>query len=251
MKDAYPLPRIGQTVDVLQGAVFSSRDLASGYWQIPVAPEDRHKTAFCTPDGGLYECLKMPFGLTNAPPTFQRYMNEVFKEFLYKFVLIFLDDVLTYSKTPEEHLAHLRKVFRVLRMAGLKLKPKKCNLFQNEVHCLGHVIHQKSIQPDPKKLEAIRTWERSKNVTQVRSFTEFCNYYRKFVDNFAEVARPLYLLTSKGTKVTWNDEHEEAFCTLKERLLAGPILASPNFSLHFVIDTDASETLLLEQCCRK
>ena len=245
VKDAYPLPRIGQTIDALQGAgVFSSLDLASGYWQIPVAPEDRHKTAFCTPDGGLYECLKMPFGLTNAPPTFQRYMNDVFKEFLYQFVLIFLDDVLTYSKTPEEHLAHLRKVFQVLRMAGLKLKPKKCNLFQNEVHYLGHVINQKGIQPDPKKLEAIRTWERPKNVTQVRSFTAFCNYYRKFVKNFAEVARPLYLLTSKGTKFTWNDEHEEAFCTLKERLLAGPILAFPNFSLPFVIDTDASETAL-------
>ena len=126
VKDAYPLPRIGQTIDALQEAgVFSSLDLASGYWQIPVAPEDRHKTAFCTPDGGLYECLKMPFGLTNAPPTFQRYMNDVFKELLWKFVSIFLDDVLTYSKTPEEHLAHLRKVFQELRMAGLKLQPKK------------------------------------------------------------------------------------------------------------------------------
>ena len=122
VKDAYPLPRIGQTNDAMQGAgVFSSSlDLASGYWQIPVASGDQHKTAFCTPDGGLFECLKMPFGLTNAPLTFQRKMNEIFKEDLYKHVPIFLDDVLIFSKTPEEYLEHLEKVFRVLRKAGLR-----------------------------------------------------------------------------------------------------------------------------------
>ena len=142
-KDAYRLPLIGQTIDAPKGAgVFSSLNLASGYWQIPVAVEDRHKTAFCTPDGGLYECLKMPFGLTNAPPTFQRNMNKIFKEDLYKHVLIFLDDVLTFSKTPEEHLDHLEKVSRVLRTAGLRRKPKKCNLFRTEVHFLCHVINK-------------------------------------------------------------------------------------------------------------
>ena len=245
VKDAYPLPRIGQTIDALQGAgFFSSLDLASGYWQIPVAAQDRHKTAFCTPDGGLYECLKMPFGLTNAPPTFQRHMNEIFREVLYKHVLIFLDDVLTYSRTPEGHLMHLEEVFQILRKAGLKLKPKKCNLFQKEVHYLGHVINQDGIQPDPQKLAAVREWGRPKDVTGVRSFVAFCNYYRKFVQNFAEVARPLYLLTSKGVKFTWTDEHEEAFQVLKERLLDAPILAFPDFELPFVIDTDASETAL-------
>ena len=170
VKDAYLLPRIGQTIDALQGAgVFSSLDLASGYWQIPVAAKDRYKTAFCTPDGGLYECLKTPFGLTNAPPTFQRNMNNIFKDDLYKHVLIFLDDVLTFSKTPEDHLEHLEKVFRVLRKSGLRLKPKKCNLFRTEVHCLGHVIIKEGIQPDPKKLAAIREWEPT-DVTGVRSF---------------------------------------------------------------------------------
>ena len=245
VKDAYPLPRIGQTIDALQGAgVFSSLDLASGYWQIPVAAEDRHKTAFCTPDGGLYECLKMPFGLTNAPPTFQRNMNDIFKEDLYKHVLIFLDDVLTFSKTPEEHLEHLEKVFIVLRKAGLRLKPKKCNLFRTEVHYLGHVINKEGIQPDPKKLAAVREWEPPTDVTGVRSFVAFCNYYRKFVQNFAEVARPLYLLTSKGLKFTWTEEHDKAFRTLKKRLLEAPILAFPNFELPFIIDTDASDTAL-------
>ena len=245
VKDAYPLPRLGQTIDALQSAgFFSSLDLASGYWQVPVAREDRHKTAFCTPDGGLFEFVKMPSGLTNAPATFQRLMNNIFAPDLFQHVLIFLDDVLTYSKTPEEHLHHLEKVFLTLRRAGLKLKPKKCNLFQTEVHYLGHVIDKGGIRPNPQKLDAVRNWERPKTVTQVRSFTAFCNYYRKFVKNFAEVAKPLYALTSKAVKFTWNEEHEEAFQLLKMRLLQAPILSFPNFSYPFVIDTDASETAL-------
>ena len=245
VKDAYPLPRIGQTIDALQGAgVFSSLDLAGGYWQIPVAAEDRHKTAFCTPDGGLYECLKMPFGLTNAPPTFQRNMNNIFKDDLYKHGLIFLDDVLTFTKTPEDHLEHLEKVFRVLRKSGLRLKPKKCIFFRTEVHYLGHVINKEGIQPDPKKLALIREWERPTDVTGVRSFVAFCNYYRNFVQKFAEMARPLYLLTSKGLKFTWTEEHDQAFQTLKKKLLEAPILAFPNFELPFIIGTDASETAL-------
>ena len=245
-KDAYPLPRIRQTMDALQGAgYFSSLDLASGYWQVPVAQKDRHKTAFCRPEGGLYEFVKMPFGLTNAPATFHRLMNEIFKEDLFKQVLIFLDDLLVYSETPSEHLDHLEEIFLKLRAAGLKLKHKKSDLFQTQVNYLGHVLDKTGIRPDPKKLEAVREWERPKTVTQVRSFTAFCIYYRKFVKNFAEVAKPLYRLTSKGVKFTWEKEHEEAFQLIKTRLLQAPILAFPNFGQPFVIDTDASETALV------
>ena len=156
VKDAYPLPRIGQTIDALQGAGFlSSLDLPRGYWQVPVAQQDRHKTAFCTPDGGLFEFVKMPFGLTNAPANFQRPLNNIFATHLFQHVLIFLDDVLNYSKTPNHHLHHLEKIFLTLRRAGLKLKPKKCNLFQTEVHYLGQVIDKGGIRPNPQKLDAL------------------------------------------------------------------------------------------------
>ena len=124
------------------------------------------------------------------------------------------------------------------------MKPKKCDLFQTKVNCLGHVLDKTGIRPDPKKLEAVREWGRPKTVTQVRSFTAFCNYYRKFVKNFAEIAKPLYRLTSKGVKFTWEKEHEVAFQLLKTRLLQAPKLAFPNFRHPFVIDTDASETAL-------
>ena len=145
-KDADPLPRIGQTIDALQDAgYFSSLDLASGYWQVPVAEKHRHRTAFCTPEGVLYEFVKTPFGLTKAPATFQRLINKIFKEDLFEHVSIFLDDLLVYSETPAEHLEHLEKVFLKLRAAGLKLKTKKCDLFQTQMNYLGHVIDKDQI----------------------------------------------------------------------------------------------------------
>ena len=242
--DAYPLPRIGQLIDALQGAVyFLSLDLASGYWQVLVAEKNRHTTAFCTPEGGLYEFVKRLFGLTNAPATFQRLMNEIFKD-PFRHVLTFLDDLLVQSETPAEHLEHIEKAFVKLRAAGLKLKPKKCDLFQTQVTNLGHVLDKTGTRPNPKTSEAVRDRERLKTVTQVRSFTAFCNYYRKFVKNFAEVAKPLYRLTSEGVKLTWEKEHEDAFQLLKTRLLQAPNLAFTNFRHPFVIDTDASETAL-------
>ena len=160
----------------MQGAgYFSSLDLASGYWQVPVAEKDRHKTAFCTPEGGLYEFVKMPFGLSNAPATFQRLMNEIFKEDLFKHVLIFLDEILLYSETPAKNIEHLENVFLKLRTAGSKLKPKKCDLFQTQMNYLGHVLDKTGIRPHFKKLEAVRDWERPKAVTQVRSSRRFAD----------------------------------------------------------------------------
>ena len=171
-------------------------------------------------------------------------MKKIFKEDLFKHVLNFLDDLLVYSETPAEHLEHLKKVFLKLRAAGLKLKPEKCDLFQTQVNYLGHVLGKTGIRPDPEKLEAVRDWERPKTLTQVRSFTAFCNYYRKFMKNFAEIAKPLYRLTGRGVKFTWDKEHDDAFQLLETRLLQSPILAFPNFRRPFVIDTDASERAL-------
>ena len=175
-------------------------------------------------------------------------MNEIFKEDLFKHVSVFLDKLLVYSKTPTEHLEHLEKVFLKLRSAGLKLKPKKRDFFRTQVNYLGHVLDKTGIRPDPKKLEVVGDWERLKTVTQVRSFTAFCNYYRKVVKNFAESAKPLYRLPSKGVKFTWEEKHEEVFQLMKIRLLEAPILAFPNFRHPFVIDTDASETALVLFC---
>ena len=182
------------------------------------------------PEGGLYEFLKMPFGLTNAPATFQRLMNEFSnKQDLFKHVLIFLDCLLVYSETPAEHLKQLEKVFLKLRAAGLKMKPKKCDLLQTHVNYLGHVLKKTRVRSNPKKLEAVGDWKCPNTVTPVRSFTAFSNYYRRFLKIFAEVAKPSYRLTSKGVKFRWEKEHEEAFQLLKMRLLEAPILAFPNF----------------------
>ena len=151
-KDAFPLSRIDQILDHLHGAkVFSSLDLASGYWQVPLAESAIPKTAFVTPHGGHYEFLRLPFGLCNAPGTFQRLMTAIFNEYLFSFVHIFFDDVLSFSKSEEEHEEHLRIVFEALRKANLKLKPKNCKLYQNSVTYLGYELIAEGISPDEGK----------------------------------------------------------------------------------------------------
>ena len=169
--------------------------------------------------------------------------SEIFTD-LFKHVSIFPDDLLVYSETRAEHLKHLERVFLKLRAAGLKLKPKKCDLFQTQVKYVGHVLDRTGIRPNLKKLKAIKDWERPKTTAQLRSFMAFCNYYLKPVKNFAEVAKPLYRLTSKGVNFTWEKEHEHAFLLFKTRLLQASFLTLPNFRHHLVIETDASETAL-------
>ena len=156
-KDAFPLPRIDQILDHLHGAtVFSSLDLASGYWQVPLSESAIPKTAFVTPDGGHYDFLHLPFGLCNAPGTFQRLMTIIFEKYLFSFVLIFLDDVLVFSKSEEEHHRHLKLVADALREANLKLKPKICRLFQQAVTYLGYKLSADGTAPDDNKLTAVR-----------------------------------------------------------------------------------------------
>ena len=186
----------------------------------------------------------MPFGLSNAPGIFQRLMNELFKAELHKYVLIFLDDILIYSPTLEEHVDHIRRVMLTLRAANLKLKPKKCKLFQPQVEYLGHIIDQNGSRPDNKKVEAVQTWPRPTTVTGVKSFLGFCNYYRKFVKDFAQKAEPLTNLTKKYQRFSWDTKCETAFQTLKDALTNAPLLAHPDYSSPFIVDTDASNTQL-------
>ena len=240
VKDKYPLPRIDVVVDYLHGAkYFSTLDLCSGYWQIEIEEKDKIKTAFTTEDGH-YEFNRMPFGLANAPATFQRFLDNVLRPVKTKFAMVYLDDVIVYSKTIKDHLNHLRSVFDLLRKAGLKIKPSKCIFLQTEVEYLGHIFTKEGIKPDPKKQKAVKEYPAPKNVDQTRSFLGLAGYYRKFIKNFAGKAQPLTVLTKKDTEWIWGREQEEAFQLLKDCLIKPPILRYPDFTRDFIIDTDAS-----------
>lgn len=220
--------------------MFSTLDLASGYWQTEVHPEDRDKTAFTT-GSGLYEFNVLPFGLCNAPSTFERLMEVVLNGLQWEICLIYLDDVITYSKTFEEHIERLSKVFIAFQNAGLRLKPKKCALARREVLYLGHVVSPEGILTDPDKLQRVKEWPTPCSVTEVRSFLGLCSYYRKFVSGFAHIASPLHQLTQKNTKFIWTEECEIALQKLKKSLTTAPILAYPDFNKDFILDTDASD----------
>ena len=223
-KDAYPLPRIEESLTALgSSAYFSTLDLTSGYWQVPMAPEDREKTAFTTPMG-LFEFNCMPFGLCNAPGTFQRLMERCLGHKNFETVLLYLDDVIIYSKTYEDHLKHLAEVFEILIKYGLKIKPSKCHLLKPAVKYLGHVVSAEGVQPDPDKLAAVRNWPVPTTVKEVRSFLSFAGYYRRFIPHFAQIADPIQeLLRGQPKKspktpvpIEWNEEREIAFQLLKK-----------------------------------
>ena len=241
--DAYPLPRIDDTLESFRGAHwFSTLDLASGYWQVAVDQEDVEKTAFITPFG-LYEFIVMPFGLKNAPGTFQRLMNYVLQDFLGKFVLVYLDDVIIYTKGGfETHLDHLKQVFETLRRANLKIKLKKCYFCLPNIHFLGHVVGRDGILPDPEKIEKIKNFPIPTNLTQLRSALGLFSYYRKFIKDFSKIARPMLSLLKKDTPFNWTNKQQQAFEYLKERLVKSPVLKYPDFERSFIIYTDASGT---------
>ena len=239
-KNKYPLPRIEDTKDHLHGAkFFSTIDLYSGYWQIEINEEDKQKTAFTTEDGH-FEFNRMPFGLTNAPATFQKLMNDILRPIKKEFALVYLDDIIIFSKTIESHIKHIQIVFDLLRREGLKIKPNKCTFLQKEVEYLGHIVTEDGIKPDPKKQEAIRNYPVPKNVDHLRSFLGLAGYYRKFVKNYADKAHSLTKLTSKDVEWQWGPEQQNAFQLLKDCLSSPPILCYPDFTRDFIIHTDAS-----------
>ena len=240
-KDAYPLPRIDESLNQLRGSEwFSTLDLNAGYWQVELDPCDKHKTAFVTRQG-LYEFNVMPFGLCNAPATFERLMESVLAGLQWQICLIYLDDVIVYGKTFDEMLKNLEKVFEKLLEAGLKLKARKCNLFARQVKYLGHIISERGIETDPEKVEAVKCWPQPMSKTHVRSFLGLCSYYRKFIANFASIAEPLHKLTEKSVSFKWTERCQTAFDLLKDRLTTAPILTHPDFTKPFILDTDASQ----------
>ncbi|GAU37353.1 hypothetical protein TSUD_395350 [Trifolium subterraneum] len=240
MKNKYPLPRIDDLLDQLRGAtIFSKIDLRSGYHQIRIRTSDVSKTASRT-RYGHYEFLIMPFGLTNAPTVFMDYMNIIFQPYLDKFVVIFINDILIYSKDPQEHAEHLRIVLHILREKQLYAKFSKCEFWLSEVKFLGHVISQGGVSVDPSKVEAVLNWERPRTVSEVRSFLGLVGYYRRFILGFSEIALPLTRLTRKGVAFVWDELCKNSFNLLKQKLTSAPVLVIPDLDKKYVVYCDAS-----------
>ena len=240
IKNKYPLPRIDDLFDQLQGAkVFSKIDLRSGYHQLKVKSEDVEKTAFRT-RYGHYEFLVMPFGVTNAPAAFMDLMNRIFKRYLDEFVIVFIDDILIYSKDEDQHAEHLRIVLQILKDQRLYAKFKKCEFWLDSVVFLGHIINGEGISVDTQKIRAIVDWQQPKTVFEVRSFLGLAGYYRRFVKDFSKIAVPLTELTRKKEPFVWTEKREQSFQELKKRLISAPILVLPEGIDGFAIYSDAS-----------
>jgi hypothetical protein len=248
--DKYPMPRIDDIFDSMQGANwFSSLDLASGYWQVEVEEQDRPKTAFRT-DEGFYQFKRMPFGLKNAPASFQKLMNKVLKGFINKFAQVYIDDINVYSKTFEDHISHLRQVFERIREAGLRMQRAKCSFIKSELEFLGHTVSRTGLKVDPKKIDKVKEWPKPRTVREVRQFMGLVNYYRRFVQDLSKIGRPLYALTKEGTTFKWGEDCETAFQLIKELLCSTQVMSYPNFNKPFRLTTDASKTglgAILEQ----
>lgn len=254
--DAFPLPRIDESFDLLAGAkYFSTLDLGSGYYQIGMAPEDMEKTAFVCPHG-TFEHKRLPMGLKSAPATFQRLIQTTLDELIFKSVLVYIDDIMIYSKTFEEHLTQVDRVLELIIDAGLKLRPDKCDFLKDQIKYLGHTISSEGIQANDEKIQAIVDWETPQTVESLRSFLGLASYFRKFVKDFSLIAGPLHDVVTKKLKQNkgqnkkktvsihpvedWGDKQEVAFKTLKKKLTEAPVLGFADFSRPFILETDAS-----------
>ena len=240
-KDAHPLPRIEDSLDALAGScVYSTLDMTSGYHQVEVAEADRDKTAFVTGMGHHLRYVTMPFGLCNAPSTFQRLMEKVLQGLLWRTAVVYLDDVVIYSRSLEDHYSHLEAVIQRFQQHNLKLKPRKCELFRTRVHYLGHVVTPEGVATDPALIEKVTGWDPPQNLKEVRTFLGLTGYYRRFVPAYGDVAEPLVRLTDGKTPFEWTPACQKAFEQLKTCLTSAPILAHPTAQDTFILDTDAS-----------
>lgn len=253
--DAYSLPRIDELLDLLAGSkYFSVLDLKSGYYQVEVAEEHKERTAFTVGPLGFFEQNRLPFGLRNAPATFQRLMERCLGDLSQEICSIYIDDVVVFSSSFEEHLSRLGQVFDRLDQYGLKLNPKKCQFFRTKLKYLGYIVSEEGVQTDPDKISKVKDWPQPQNEDEVRKFVGFAGYYRKFVKDFSKLVKPLQdLVGSAQTKKArnnslpgpdwhWGDEQEQAFVRLKEALTTAPVLAYPDYSLPFELKVDASRS---------
>jgi hypothetical protein len=242
VKNKYPLPRIEDLFDQLRGAsVFSKIDLKSGYHHLRIRPLHIPKTTFIT-KYGLYEFMVMSFGLTNAPAYFMYLMNSVFMDYHDKFVVVFIDDILVYSQNEQEHEEHLRKVLQRLRDCQLYTKHSKCKFGISEVLFLGHIINQDGLAVDPKKVVVILDWKAPKDVRGIKSFIGMAGYYRRFIEGFSKIARPMTTLLGKKVEFKWTPACQESFEMLKQKLTIAQVLVLPDVHKPFSVYCDASYT---------
>ena len=242
-KDAYLLPRIDDTLDTLSGSQwFSTLDLLSGYWQVEVAEEDRENTAFAT-QSGLFEFKVMPFGLCNAPATFQRLMDLVFAGVQWSHYLVYLDDIIVVRRSFHDHLQNLSVVLQRLKEANLRHKPAKCSFYKTQVSYLGHIVSRQGVAiTDVDKISKVSNWPTPTTISEVQKFLGLASYHRRFVKNYATIASPLHKLTERGRQFHYTSKCAAAFASLKQKLINAPILAFPDFTQPFLVDTDASHS---------
>ena len=263
VRDSFYLPRIDETLDALAGAcIFSSLDLKSGYWQVDMEEDSKKYTAFTVGPLGFFECNRLAFGLKNAPATFQRLMQEVLGDLHLNGVVVYLDDLIIYSKTIKEHFELLREVFRRLRNAGLKFNAKKCQFFRDSIKVLGHVVSAEGIACDEEKISAVRDWPVPMDIKQLQRFLGFTGFYRRFIEGYAKTARPLTNLLRgsnprkpkarvKTVDWTWGQEEQDAFEQLIAKMTGPPVLCYPDFKKPFQVRVDASKQGLGAVLCQK
>ncbi|KAL0819744.1 hypothetical protein ABMA28_007792 [Loxostege sticticalis] len=240
-KDHYPLPRVEDQLDGLSGnTLFTSLDLASGYYQIPISEESRHKTAFVTPDG-QFEYNRMPFGLVNAPSVFQRTINKILQEAKIKYAIVYMDDILIPSKNFSEGLQRLEEVLKLLQTGGLTLKLSKCNFFQSKLDFLGFEVSAEGIRPGSRKTEAVSKFPAPRNQHELRQFLGLSGFFRRFIKNYSSITSSLTDLLKKDVSWAWNSSHEQAFNEIKKMLTQRPLLSLYNPEADTQLHTDASK----------
>ena len=244
IKDAYPIPRIDESLSKLGDAkFFTTLDLGSAFWQVPLRKKDREKTGFAC-ELGLYQWKRMPFGLCNATATFQRLMAQALTRVTKKYgnlVMCYVDDVVIATPTLEDPIDRLDEVFGCMKRAGLKCKPSKCEILRDSIKYLGRMVDRHGVRPDPEAVEAVLTWKAPRTDTQLLSFLGFANYYREFIKGYADKVYPMQkLMRNKGKKFEWNDEAQVAFENIKRELCEALVLGMPTEKGMYVLDTDAS-----------